>query len=240
MSIALPEASEAPAAVPPPDIADARRAAYEDGQPLLPRLSALGVRIGDSTPGYGTIPGVLLRDVTDVQREWVVGLADELSPETRERVLASLFAHALDIDSERPLVIQRQEKGKPMGSFATWCPRGCILDHTREVTQGAALEDLAHYIGEHAEMTLPIWDAEQGTVDTVVLGGQIAVYPYSQNPERTVPHVNLEVFQDEYMENLGPDELSDVIARVRAHLDVLEELRGRLVQARFAFRAPSS
>ncbi|WP_326647184.1 DUF6907 domain-containing protein [Streptomyces sp. NBC_01750] len=124
-----------------------------------------------------------------------------LSPETRERVLAWLFAQALDIDSERPLVIQRQEKG----SFATWCPRGCVVDHTRDVTEGAALEDLAHYIGEPAEMTLSIWDAEQGTVDTVVLGGQIAVYPYSQNPERTVPHVNLEVFQDEYMEDPRPE-----------------------------------
>lgn len=62
-------------------------------------------------------------------------------------------------------------------------------------------------------MTFPVWDAEQNTVEVPVLADQICVSPYSENPRRAVPHVSLQVFQDEWMECLEPEELGAVIAK---------------------------
>lgn len=68
------------------------------------------------------------------------------------------------------------------------------------------------------------------------LRGQIGVDPYSEDPERAVPHVSLQVFQDEWMECLGPQELGAVIKKVRAHLVALEGLGKRLVEALQCYR----
>lgn len=46
-------------------------------------------------------------------------------------------------------------------------------------------------------MTLMVWDAEQRTVEMPILSGRIGVSPYSKDPGRAVPHVILQVFQDE-------------------------------------------
>ncbi len=42
------------------------------------------------------------------------------------------------------------------------------------------------------------------------------------------------------MESLGPEELGAVITKVRSHLDAMEDLRDRLVDARTTYRAVHS
>lgn len=75
-----------------------------------------------------------------------------------------------------------------------------------------------------------------GAADTAVLSGTIRVEPHSSEAERRVPYVSLEVFQEEWMECLGPDELAHVIQTLRAHLNVLDNLCGRLAEARRVFQ----
>ncbi|MFD6548501.1 DUF6907 domain-containing protein [Streptomyces sp. NPDC058398] len=213
-----------------------RRAACTDGAPLLPRLTELGVRLCTDLTRVGTGVGAVLR-LEDGW--WVIGLSSDLEEDTCERVLSSLFLREFGIDTERPLVIMQRDSGL-WNPFLTWCPQGCDTDHTDDVQRGTALADLRHDIGPSVSTALPIWDARQGTAEVHFLSGQICVDPYSQDARRTVPHVNLEVSMDDWMECLGPDELSGVIAALRAHLDEMEELRDRLVKARAQYRGPNS
>ncbi|MFD7431173.1 DUF6907 domain-containing protein [Streptomyces sp. NPDC059818] len=167
--------------------------------------------------------------------QWVLVLSPGLGVEDQERVVSALFAKELGVDAERPLVIMRRDAGF-QGPHLTWCPEGCVTDHADDVRRGTFLADVSHGIGTAAEMTLAVWDAQESTVEAPVLSGQIGVDPYSEDPERAVPHVSLQVFQDEWMECLGPQELGAVITKVRSHLLALEDLGERLVEARASYR----
>ncbi|MEU9624954.1 hypothetical protein [Streptomyces sp. NPDC048155] len=77
-----------------------------------------------------------------------------------------------------------------------------------------------------------MFNVEDGTAEWPVLAGRINVDPYNEDAKRRVPHVNLNVFKDEVMECLSPDDFAAVIAAVRAHCDGLEKVHAQLVQAR--------
>jgi hypothetical protein len=81
-----------------------------------------------------------------------------------------------------------------------------------------------------------VFDADLGSVARPVLASRINVDPYNDKPERRVPHLVLEPFQDEVMECLTPDEFAAVIAQVRAHCDRLEAVHAQLVKARAEYR----
>ncbi len=234
MSLAPPES--APARVDGAPFIEKRRSACADGSALLPRLADLGVHLAADLPRVGAATGAVLHLDDD---RWIVGFPAELDGDSRERLLRALFAQELGIEAERPLVITQRDK-EAWGPFFTWCPLGCITDHTDDIRRGTALEDLCHDVGPAVSTSLSVWSAEHGTEEVRVLAGQICVQPYAQDARRTLPHVSLEVFQDEWMESLGPDELGQVIADLRAHLDALEDLRDRLVQARAQYRRPNS
>ncbi|MFE2023529.1 DUF6907 domain-containing protein [Streptomyces sp. NPDC059499] len=171
--------------------------------------------------------------------QWVLVLSPDLGVEAQERVVSALFAKKLGVHAERPLVIMRRDAGF-RGPHLTWCPAGCVTDHSDDVRRGTFLADLSHRIGTSAVMTLAVWDARQSAVEAPVLSGQIGVDPYCEDPERAVPHVSLQVFEDEWMECLGPQELDAVTAKVRSHLTVLEDLSERLVEARASYRGVRS
>lgn len=82
-------------------------------------------------------------------------------------------------------------------------------------------------------VTLPVFfpgDPEQTGGE--VLRAVLDVRPYDENPARHEPVVNLEVIEDHWIEDLDPDALADVIAKLRGHLDELDQVHARLVQAR--------
>lgn len=162
----------------------ARRAAYEDGMPLLPRLTALGVHLARGVPvADGAVGRVLHID----DGQWVIVLPAELAAVTEhERIVSALFAQELGIASERPLVVLRRDRDFK-GPFLTWCPPGCVSDHTRDTREGTMLEDVSHDIGAGANLELPVWDAKKGTVDTPVLSGAIRVKPHSSGAVRRAP-----------------------------------------------------
>ena len=115
------------------------------------------------------------------------------------------------------------------GQIIEACPSYCTDSHFND--DRTYLADLSH--GTYfAGVELPVFDAEHGTRLAPVLSGRINIDPYSSDPRRNVPHMDLEPWQDEVMECLDPEEVAAVIAKVRAQCDRLEELHAQLVAAR--------
>ncbi|MFC9759015.1 DUF6907 domain-containing protein [Streptomyces sp. NPDC056921] len=115
------------------------------------------------------------------------------------------------------------------GQIMETCPSFCRDNHQSDDI--GALDDLQHG-AEFEGPELAVFGVENGTAEWPVLAGRINVDPYNEDSKRRVPHVNLNVFKDEVMECLSPDELAAVIATVRAHCDGLEKVHAQLVQAR--------
>jgi hypothetical protein len=201
---------------------DPLQTAVEDVDPLLPQLPKLGVTVV-TIPG-DTFPGAVTRD--QGSGTIVLVLPQDVSDETAERLARYWIGTLYDYDNGRPLVVNRREGRDFRGPHLTFCPGGCREDHAIDI-RGTALADIVHTIGEMTEMTMSV-----SNVEVPVLSGLISVDPYSDVPERAVPHVNLNVFGDHFMENLGPDELADVAAKLRAHADRLGGLRLALMAAR--------
>ncbi|MEV4970604.1 DUF6907 domain-containing protein [Streptomyces scopuliridis] len=127
--------------------------------------------------------------------------------------------------------LRRIETG---GQIIEACPAYCTDSHRNDLV--GALDDLQH--GADFEGTdLEVFDAEDGTCAWPLLSGRISVDPYSEDARRRVPHISLDVFRDEVMEALTPDEFAAVIAQVRAHCDRLEAgVLPELVRARAEYR----
>jgi hypothetical protein len=121
----------------------------------------------------------------------------------------------------------------PSGQIVETCPAWCTSSHHAD-TRGM-LDDLVH-VGDGVELEVETFDHwSDGTpvsLPSPVLRADVRIDPYSANPKRNVPFVSFEPWQDEVMDELGPEEFAAVIAQVRAHCDRLEGVLAQLVQAR--------
>jgi hypothetical protein len=69
--------------------------------------------------------------------------------------------------------------------------------------------------------------------DTVVLGGSIDHHPYAEDPQTRIPVVNLQINDDHWINDVNPDELAVIAAKLRAQADHLDhEVRPALSAAR--------
>ncbi|MGQ4513648.1 DUF6907 domain-containing protein [Streptomyces sp. DW26H14] len=110
------------------------------------------------------------------------------------------------------------------------CPSWCTDSHVND--DRGALDDLQHGASLPG-VDIPVSDWQGGTVPMPLLAPRIAVDPYSTDPARRVPHVLLEVWQDEYLPPMDAAGTVAVIAAMRAHLDRLERVAlGQLAAAR--------
>jgi hypothetical protein len=118
------------------------------------------------------------------------------------------------------------------GQIVETCPSWCTASHVDD--DHGMLTELLH-VGP--EIATPVevfagWsDGAPVTAPMPLLSARVQIAPYSDNPRRNVPHVELEVWQDQSMEGVTPEELAAVIARVRAHCDRLEQVHAQLVEA---------
>ncbi|MFD5784755.1 DUF6907 domain-containing protein [Streptomyces sp. NPDC126933] len=84
----------------------------------------------------------------------------------------------------------------PDGQVTETCPPHCADNHSNE--QPGSLADLTHgFYFDGPE--LPVFDAKQGAVLVPILGGRIQISPYSTDRKRQMPHLVLELLQDEVM-----------------------------------------
>ncbi|MGW7330447.1 DUF6907 domain-containing protein [Streptomyces sp. NPDC054840] len=109
------------------------------------------------------------------------------------------------------------------------CPSWCTDRHWND--EDGALVDLSHG-RDFGGTPLAVFDATEGTIEMPVLDARINVDPYSDRPERRLPHVVLQPWEDEVMECLDPDQFAAVIAQMRAHCVELDKVHAALVAAR--------
>lgn len=114
------------------------------------------------------------------------------------------------------------------GQIVESCPAGCTDSHDGDLS--GDLDDLQHG-ADFEGVPVEVPDAVWGSLGMPVLAGRLNVSPYSEFPERRVPHVLLVPWEDVVSEALSPDEFAAVIANLRAHCDALDAVHARLVQA---------
>lgn len=102
------------------------------------------------------------------------------------------------------------------------------------------LADLVHYRSFDGQ-TVTVDTGQSGAEDgryrgpAEILHGGIYCHPHSDNPAERVPVVNVEILEgsDDWMENLDPDGIADLAAKLRAQADRLDnEVRPTLIAAR--------
>lgn len=118
------------------------------------------------------------------------------------------------------------EGGHQLETCPSWCTdhhRGDAFSYREDLAHGAYFDgaDVAVFNRE-----------EPGTVAMPVFAGRVSVEPYSPDPARRVPHVNLEPWADEVMECLGPAELAATAALLRRQADRIDRIHDELIAAR--------
>lgn len=142
--------------------------------------------------------------------------------DTRITAARAVRAHSPLTSPDRPRTWLRLITGG--GQIVETCPVWCTADHARDVHSN--LDDLAHS-GEAPAVELPV----------EALIAQVRVDPYSTNPRRHVPYATFEAVDGEMLDELAPEDLAAVIAKVRAHCDALDGVLGQLVAARAEYGA---
>lgn len=198
-------------------------AAVGDGQPLMPRLDALGVTAV-------RIPGLTVGALDALpEGRYVLVLPQDSTPVIDERLAAWHLGRLVGYDEARPMIVTSKNEGV---TVLTFDPRDCGVDHGDDLTV-AALSDIYHRVGEPVSMELDFENLDEGgAIKHSVLSAQIGVDPYSNTPTRAVPHVDLTVFGDEAVENLDPEQLAEIVTKIRRYANRLDVLRMRLVQVR--------
>ncbi|MDT0270280.1 hypothetical protein RM844_28875 [Streptomyces sp. DSM 44915] len=119
-------------------------------------------------------------------------------------------------------------------------------DPSQDVTAdriGAVLPDLGMYRYYDGSAGVPIFcaadgDRPAGPLALPMLRAVMTVHPYREAAQQQ-PTVDVEVLgdSDEWMENLTPEQLADVIAAVRAQCDRLDQVHADLIAARADWEA---
>jgi hypothetical protein len=91
------------------------------------------------------------------------------------------------------------------------------------------LSDLSHwqpFDGQPMRIHHPAYadgDGKAGESEEIVFNGNITCYPYSENLRERTPFANIHVVDAFWMNNLVPDEVASLAAKLRAQADYLEK-----------------
>lgn len=116
---------------------------------------------------------------------------------------------------------------KTGGSLTTPCPSWCTTDHADDVARGINPDELLHQ-GEPVRI-----DYNADGIPVSVLQARIGQWPFSGDPDESVPYVELtpEVGTGASVYCLNRLQLDDEIRKVRAHLRALLDLGDQLAEA---------
>ncbi|WP_329131104.1 hypothetical protein OG552_09205 [Streptomyces sp. NBC_01476] len=91
------------------------------------------------------------------------------------------------------------------------------------------LIDLSHWMpfdGQPMRIHYPSYadgNGKAGESEEIVFSGNITCYPYSENLRERTPFANVRVVDDFWMNNLIPDEVAGLAAKLRTQADYLEK-----------------
>ncbi|MEU0659590.1 DUF6907 domain-containing protein [Streptomyces lavendulocolor] len=115
------------------------------------------------------------------------------------------------------------------------CMPGCATDHAADVESPTHPDDI--YCARHLEdITLPINVAGEPE-EFRVMGMMLSVNPFDRRVSQRLPHIDLEVVDDHWIEGLDPDGLETVIGTLQARLEKMRAVHAELVRVRAEYRA---
>lgn len=117
------------------------------------------------------------------------------------------------------------------------CMPGCIEDHSVDVTTPTHRYDIQCH-QDREDVTLPI-NADGRPEEFRVLGMCVNVSPFNARLSERLPHIDLEVIEDHWIEGLDPDGFETVINTLAARLDEMRAAHAQLVELRAAYRSAS-
>lgn len=110
------------------------------------------------------------------------------------------------------------------------CLQGCTVDHTMDRETPTHPHDV-WCMTDSSSVYLPI--NETGEVEEFrVLGAYIRQEPFSRHMHERVPHAQVEIVEDHFIESLDPDGLATVILTLEAQLAKFREVHAQLVELR--------
>ncbi|MFJ7154636.1 DUF6907 domain-containing protein [Streptomyces sp. NPDC101118] len=110
------------------------------------------------------------------------------------------------------------------------CLSGCTVDHSRDIETPTHPEDVWCCTAS-SDVTLPI--NESGEIEEFrVLSAFIRQEPFSRNMHERVPHAQVEIVDDHFMESLDPDGLATVILTLEGQLAKFRAVHAQLVELR--------
>ncbi|MET9516421.1 hypothetical protein [Streptomyces sp. NPDC002994] len=214
---------------PTPATPAALTAALADGQPLLSRADQLGIRVTTVDIDVCDSAALVQRDNGGLQYLAPRGQSGDYTEAFLRRALAYAIEHPMKDDG--PQRATRAEILDPHNRFPL-----CESDHENDLTSGEYKVDVTCY-RYYDGVELPVFFADDKSTGGDVLRSVIDVHPYSETAGRQLPCVNLEIIEDHWIQDLDPDGLADVIAKLRGQLDHLDQVHAQLVQARTGWAA---
>ncbi|MFI5672323.1 DUF6907 domain-containing protein [Streptomyces sp. NPDC051704] len=110
------------------------------------------------------------------------------------------------------------------------CLQGCTVDHRQDRETPIHPEDVWCQT-DSSDVYLPI--NESGEIEQFrVLSAFIRQEPFSKHMHERVPHAQVEIVDDHFMESLDPDGLATVILTLEAQLAKFRAVHAQLVELR--------
>ncbi|MEV3988243.1 hypothetical protein AB0J57_04990 [Streptomyces sp. NPDC049837] len=114
------------------------------------------------------------------------------------------------------------------------CMPGCVADHSGDMASPTFRDDIWCY-QEPESLTLPI-NVNGEPEEFRVLGVMVNVNPFDRQVSQRLPHADVEVVDDHWIEGLDPDGLETVINSLAQRLDRLRGVQAELVALRAEYR----
>ncbi|MFK0178588.1 DUF6907 domain-containing protein [Streptomyces xanthochromogenes] len=114
------------------------------------------------------------------------------------------------------------------------CMPGCEMSHSSDIKTPTHPEDI--WCQARAEdVTLPV-NVSTEAEEFRILGITLNVRPFDKRMSQRLPHVDVEVLDDHWVECLDPDGLEDVIDALAARVASLRKTHAQLIEVRAAYR----
>ncbi|GGY27479.1 DUF6907 domain-containing protein [Streptomyces djakartensis] len=145
----------------------------------------------------------------------------------------------LPADEPRTWTFTNRETGEPT---TVTCMLGCTLDHAQDIATPTHPEDISCQ-ADGPELHLPVMGSlcESGRTENLsVLGFRLQVNPFAPTLAERLPHLLVEVVDEQWIEGLDPDTLAMVIGQLQSQLERLRVAQVQLGAARDEYRRRSA
>ncbi|MDT0380209.1 hypothetical protein RM572_15730 [Streptomyces sp. DSM 42041] len=141
----------------------------------------------------------------------------------------------------RTWTIAFEEGGNISGYLPPWIERSSTDDYTEKKLRAdrlGLLVDIDHWLSvEGVEMNVTGPGFDDPAEPEELFRGHLQVRPFDKEPGARVPHVDLEVVEGRWMQNLVPADLAGISDKLRLQAERLDNLRAQLVCARADWEA---